>query len=89
MSGDNCVCVITRGQTEKLNTQGQIGVKSNVSTSIVTRDVPVGNAMRYEKDKHVPSTSSGQTFENNPTSIVTSDNCDDISQGLSKMQDKE
>ena len=30
LSGDNCVCVITRGQTEKLKGQGQIGLKSNV-----------------------------------------------------------
>ena len=57
-------------------------MKSNVSTSIVTScDAP-----RYEKDKNVPSTSSGQTFENDPTSIVTSDNCDDTSQGLSKIK---
>ena len=85
MSGNNCVCVITRRQTEKLKGQNQIGVKSNVSTSIATSyDVPVGNAPMYEKDKHVPSTSSGQTFENDPTSIVTSDNCYKISQGLSK-----
>ena len=85
LSGDNCVCVITRGQTERLKGQGQIGVKSNVSTSIENScDVPVGNAPRYEKDKNVPSTSSGQTFGNDPTSIVTSDNCDEISQGLSK-----
>ena len=47
-------------------------------------DIPVGNAPRYEKDKNIPSTSSGQTFENDPTSIVTSDNCDETLQGLSK-----
>ena len=71
--------------TEKLKGQGQIGVESNVPTITVTScDVLVGNAPRYEKDKNVPSTSIGQTFENDPTSIVTSDNCDEISQWLSK-----
>ena len=60
-------------------------MKSNVSTITVTScNVSVGNAPRYEKDKNIPSTSSGQTFENDPTSIVTSENCDETSQGLSK-----
>ena len=85
LSGNNCVCVTMRGQTEKLKGQGQIGVESNVPTSTVTScDVLVGNAPRYEKDKNVPSTNIGQTFENGPASIVTSDNCDEISQWLSK-----
>ena len=87
LSDNNCVCVITRGQTETLKGEGQIGVDSNVSTSIATScDIPVGNAPRYENDKHVPSTSSGQTFENGPTSIVTSDNCDGVEQKV-KMQE--
>ena len=48
LSGNDFVCVITRGQTEKLKGQGQIGVKSNVSTSIVTScDIPVSNVPRY------------------------------------------
>ena len=82
LSSDNCVCVISRGQREKLKGQGQNSADFNVSTSIGTScDVPVGNAPRCERDKNVPSTCSGQTFENNPTSIVTSDNCGEISQG--------